>query len=396
LKPPRGAVAAMPRSGIREVMDLASERPGVLHLEVGEPDFPTPAHIVEAGARAAAEGYTKYTANRGLPSLREAICDKLARRGGLTVDVDQVVVTTGAVGALMEALMVLVERGEGVLLPDPGWPNYGMMVTLVGAEAIPYPLDRASGYEPDLERLAELARRPNAKALILNSPGNPTGAVWRRETIERVVEIARDAGLYVVSDEVYEEIVFERAHVSPATFDEDGRVVTISGVSKTYAMTGWRIGYLAAAPDVAALVAKVQEPVASCAAAVAQKAAEAALTGPQQCVAEMRDAYRHRRDVAVAALREHRMLVSEPLGAFYILADIGRATDDTYAFARGLVADRGVAVAPGDTFGPAGAGLVRLSLASGPDVIEEGIGRLAAGVDEWPRAGPSVAGSSPS
>jgi aspartate/methionine/tyrosine aminotransferase len=384
LKPACRAITAMPRSGIREVMDLAHGRDGVLHLEVGEPDFSTPAHVVEAGARAAHEGYSKYTANRGLASLREAICDKLERRNGIVAGPDQIVVTTGAVTALAESLMALVEPGEGILLPDPGWPNYAMMATLIGAETILYPLEPSTSYEPDLERLAELAGTPGAKAVVVNSPGNPTGAVWRRETIERVVEIARENDLYIVSDEVYEEIVFEGEHVSPAIFDEDGRVVTVSGVSKTYAMTGWRIGYLAASPELAALAAKVQESLVSCATAVAQKAAEAALTGPQDCVAEMRAAYRLRRDVAVEALREHELLVTEPRGAFYIFADIGRATDDTYAFARALVTDHGVAVAPGGTFGPAGAGLVRLSLASSAHVIEEGIRRLATAADRWP------------
>ena len=383
LKAPARAIAAMPRSGIREVMELASRREGVLHLEVGEPDFQTPAHIVEAAARAAAEGYTKYTPNRGLPSVVEAICDKLARRNGISAGPDQVVVTTGAVGAITGALIALVEPGEGILLPDPGWPNYQMMATLIGAQTIAYPLDPAHGYEPDLERLAELAALPQVKAIVVNSPGNPTGAVWRRETVARVVEIARANGLYVVSDEVYEEIVFDGDHVSPATFDDDGRVVTVSGVSKTYAMTGWRIGYLAASPEVAGLVAKVQEPLVACAAAVSQRAAEAALSGPQDCVATMRDAYRQRRDVAVAALRDGGLLVSEPRGAFYILADVERATDDTYAFARALVADHAVAVAPGDTFGRAGHGLVRLSLASPTDVIEEGIARLAGAVEGW-------------
>ena len=381
LKAPARAIAAMPRSGIREVMELASRREGVRHLEVGEPDFPTPAHIVEAAARAAADGYTKYTPNRGLGSFVEAICAKLAHRNGIAAEPEQVVVTCGAVGALMGALLAVVEPGESILLPDPGWPNYEMMAAVVGAETITYPLEPSHGYEPDLDRLAGLAGHPRAKAIVVNSPGNPTGAVWSRETVERVVEIARANELYVVSDEVYEEIVFDGEHVSPATFDGDGRVVTVSGVSKTYAMTGWRIGYLAASREVAALVAKLQEPLVACAAAVSQRAAEAALRGPQDCVATMRDAYRQRRDVAVAALREGGLLVSEPRGAFYILADVARATDDTYAFARALVAEHAVAVAPGDTFGPAGRGLVRLSLASATDVIEEGIARLAAAVE---------------
>jgi aspartate aminotransferase/aminotransferase len=371
----------MPRSGIRAVMDLARGREGVLHLEVGEPDFPTPSHVVEAAARGLRDGHTKYTANAGTVPLREAIAAKLAARNGLTVEPSQVVVTHGAVNALLTALMVLVERGEGILVPDPGWPNYQMMATMLGAEAIAYPLDAERGYEPDLERLSELAARPGAKVLLTNSPGNPTGGVWSRETVRRVVELAREHGLYVLSDEVYEEMLFEGEHVSPAVFDDDGRVVTVSAVSKTYAMTGWRIGYLAAAPELAGLVAKTQEAIVACPNAMAQVAAEAALTGPQDCVAEMRDAYRRRRDVAVEALAAAGLLISEPRGAFYILADVSGATDDTVAFARSLVVDHGLAVAPGATFGPGGDHAVRLSLASPAAVVEEGIARLVGAVE---------------
>lgn len=382
-RPARRAITAMPRSGIREVMDLSRERAGVLHLEVGEPDFQTPAHIVEAGARAARDGYTKYTANAGMLSLREAIAGKLARRNGIAAEPGQIVVTLGAVNALLTALMVLVEPGEAILVPDPGWPNYQMMATMLNARAVPYPLDRAAGYEPNLERLASLARRPGGKVLLVNSPGNPTGAVWNRETMQQVVEIARDHGLYVLSDEVYEEIVFEGEHVSPELFDDDGRVLTVSAVSKTYAMTGWRIGYLATTPELATQVAKTQEALVACPNAMAQVAAEAAVTGPQECVAEMRDAYRRRRDAAVHELRSADLLVNEPRGAFYVFADVSRATQDTAAFARALVVDHDVAVAPGSTFGPGGTGLVRLSLTSPVEAIEDGISRLARAVDGW-------------
>jgi aspartate aminotransferase len=377
------AITAMPRSGIREVMDLSRGRPGVLHLEVGEPDFPTPAHVVEAGARALRDGHTGYTANAGTAELREAIAAKLAARNGIRADVDEIVVTHGAVNALLTSLMALVEPGEGILVPDPGWPNYLMMATMLGAEPIPYPLDRDAGYEPDLDALAQRAASPGAKVMIVNSPANPTGAVWSREIVQQVVAIAREHGLYVLSDEVYEEMVFEGEHVSPARFDEDGRVVTVSAVSKTYAMTGWRIGYLAAGRELAGLVAKTQEAIVACPNAMAQVAAEAALTGPQDCVAEMRDAYRGRRDVAVAGLRAAGLLVNEPSGAFYIFADVAHATTDTAAFARSLVVDHGVAVAPGTTFGPGAEGLVRLSLASAADVIEEGIARLETAVRAW-------------
>jgi aspartate/methionine/tyrosine aminotransferase len=373
----------MPRSGIREVLDLAVARPGVLRLEIGEPDFETPAHVVEAAARAAAEGYTKYTVNRGLPSLREAICAKLAARNEIEAHPDQVVVTTGGGTALMETLMALVEPGEAILIPDPAWPNYGMMAAALNAVSLRYPLERANDFEPDLEALAALARDPRAKVLLINSPGNPTGAVWPRETLKRVLEIARASDLYLLTDEVYEEIVFEGEHFSPASIDGEGRVVSVFSMSKTYAMTGWRLGYLVASPPLADLIAKVQEPVVSCATAVAQKAAEAALLGPQDCVAEMRDAYRLRRDATVRALRASGLFVTEPRGAFYIFADISRATEDTYGFARWLVLEHGLAVAPGETFGSRAAGLVRLSLAAARELLEQGVARLAEGVEVW-------------
>lgn len=383
------AVSAMRRSGIREVMDLAASHSGVIHLEVGEPDFATPAHVVEAAARAAESGYTKYTANRGLPSLREALAAKLRRSNRILADPDQIVVTTGGVTALAESLLALVEPGEEVLLPDPAWPNYEMMAAALGARVVRYPLDRARGYEPDLERLAELARSPRAKVVLVNSPGNPTGSVWGRETVERVYQIACESNIYLLTDEVYEEIVFQGEHVSPASLDDEGRVVSVFSFSKTYAMTGWRVGYAVSSPPLAEVIAKIQEALVSCAPSVSQKAAEAALLGPQECVADMRAAYRARRDFAVEALRTHGLFVTEPQGAFYIVADIGSATSDTFGFARWLVGEHGVAVAPGETFGPAGAGLVRLSLAASRSSLEEGIRRLAEGVQGWPgRQGP--------
>lgn len=385
LKPLARAVAEMRRSGIREVMDLAASHSDVIHLEVGEPDFPTPMHIVEAAAAAAAAGYTKYTLNRGLLSLREALAEKLARVNGIEADPESIVVTTGGITALAEALLALVEAGDEILLPDPAWPNYEMLAAVLGARVVRYPLDRDRGYEPDLDRLAELARSPRAKVILVNSPGNPTGAVWSRETVERVVEIASAANVYLLTDEVYEEIVFEGEHVSPASLDEDGRVVSTFSFSKSYAMTGWRVGYVVASPRIAEIIAKTQEALVSCAASVSQKAAEAALLGPQDCVAEMRDAYRERRDLAVAALREHGLFVTRPEGAFYIVADIGSATSDTYGFARRLVSEHRVAVAPGETFGPAGAGFVRLSLAASRASLEEGIRRVAEGVARWPQ-----------
>jgi aspartate aminotransferase len=370
MKPASRSVTAMKPSGIREIFDLAVLRPDTVCLHVGEPDFATPQHVLDAAARAAAAGFTRYTANRGLLSLRESICRKLERVNGFSVEPDQVVVTAGGVNALSEAFLALLDPGDEILVPDPAWPNYMMGLEAIGAAPVRYPLEAELGFEPDLERLERLAASPGAKVLLVNSPSNPTGGVWRRSTLEACLEIARRHDLWLISDEVYDEIVFDGKHWSPASADAE-RVISIYSVSKTYAMTGWRIGYVAAPPEFAALLAT----------SVAQKAAEAALDGPQECVAQMRDAYRRRRDLAVRLLGGHGMLTAEPRGAFYILADVSRAAPgDTMDFCRELVIEHDLAVGPGGTFGPGASGMVRLSLAADEATIEEGVRRLAAAV----------------
>ncbi len=375
---PAATIAAMPRSGIREVMELAMARGDTLNLGFGEPDFDTPPHIVAAADAAARAGRTRYTASRGVPELREAAAASLARRG-VPVSADRIVATAGGVQGVLATLAALAERGDAVLVPDPGWPNYAGICTLLGLEVIRYPLPPAPGFEPDLERLDALAARARVRVMITNTPSNPTGAVWRGETVAATVAIAARHGLAVLSDEVYDEMAFDGEHVPSIPFDPD-RVVAIHSLSKTYAMTGWRIAYLAAPAALVPVIAKVPEVEISCPTAPAQWAAVAALSGPQDCVTEMRDAYRERRDLAVRLLRDEGLFVAEPRGAFYIFADVSAATTDTLAFAKRLVTDHGVACAPGDTFGPGGAGLLRLSLAAAPDVIAEAIGRIGAAV----------------
>lgn len=374
----------MQRSGIREIMDLATGIDDVLHLEVGEPDFPTPGHVVDAAGRAATAGYTKYTPNRGLREVRESMVRKLSEENGIHVTPEQVVITTGAVNALSQALMVLVDPGDTVLVPDLSWPNFEMMVALNEGTLTRYPLRRERNFEPDLEALDELvSSAQNPKVLLINSPANPTGAVYDRQTIDGLLEIARDHDLYVVSDECYERIVFEGEHISPGALDSSGRVISCFSVSKTYAMTGWRIGYATAAPELASLIAKVQEAVTSCATAVAQKAAQAALDGDQSCVTEMRDSYQERRDLAAGLLEEAGLLVSRPQGAFYIMVNTEGTGLDGNIFCKRLLTEQRVAVAPGETFGPAGRGMVRVSLASDMAILNEGIRRLVTAVHEW-------------
>ncbi len=376
MRPTSSVVAGMRRSGIREVMELAQAIPDAIHLEVGEPGFPTPAHIIEAAHAAAQAGFTKYTANAGMLSLRKLLVGKLQNLNGLDVAPENIVVTPGAVTAIATAIMVLVERGEEVLLPDPGWPNYQMMVPAAGAVAVSYPLRPEDGFVPDVSALERLVT-PRTKVLVINSPGNPTGAVFSRQVMLRLLDFVQRHDLYLISDEVYEQIIFEGEHVSPAHFDNEGRVITVSGFSKTYAMTGWRLGYAVAAQPLAAQIAKLQEPFVSCSSAVSQKAGEAALSGPQDCVQEMVDEYRRHRDQAAAILSAAGVPFFKPQGAFYAMVDISGSGMDSYTFAKRLLQETHVAVAPGGTFGASAGGHVRVSLASPAAAVAEGVGRLA-------------------
>ncbi|MCH8991739.1 MAG: pyridoxal phosphate-dependent aminotransferase [Acidobacteria bacterium] len=213
MKPLSSMAMSIPRSGIRELMDLAWRTPGVIHLEVGEPDFATPDHVLEAAARAAADGYTKYTPNAGIPEVRETFATKVNAHNGFIAGPDNVVVTVGAINALFQSIMVLCDPGDAVLIPDPGWPNYEIVARAIGVRPVRYPLVPDAGFIPDLEALEAAAATPGAKALIMNSPGNPTGGVFDRATQEQMLEIAQHHDLWVISDECYEDIVFEGPHV---------------------------------------------------------------------------------------------------------------------------------------------------------------------------------------
>lgn len=361
--------------GVRVIMDLAAQISDAIHLEVGEPNFPTPAHVVEAAIQAARDGYTKYTPNAGIPRLRQAIAAKMARVNGLQVDPAQVVVTPGGVAAISSVLTALVDPGEEVLVPDPSWPNAIMWLNVLGARPVPYTLRQEHEFLPVIEELEALVT-PATKALVINSPGNPTGAVFPPELMRRLVEFAQRHDLYLISDEIYEQIVFEGEHCSPARFDTDGRVITLSGMSKAYAMTGWRIGYLVAARPIVELVARLQEPVTSCSTGVSQVAAAAALEGPQDVVEEMRRSYQRRRDRAVEVLREFGLFRYAPHGAFYVMVDVRGTGRTSEQFAREVLQAEHVAVAPGTAFGASGEGFVRVSLATEEGLLIEGLRRL--------------------
>ena len=368
--------AGMSRSGIREVMDLAWQTPGCIRLEVGEPNFPTPPHIVQAAVDALHSGWTKYVQNAGIPELREELAAKVLHRNAIETTPDHIAVTNGAVEALYIALIALTEPGDAVLLPDPGWPNYEMMAHLLHLDARRYPLRAECGFLPALDDL-EAVVTPRTRAIVVNSPSNPLGTVIPAALLAEIGDFAGRHDLAVISDEAYDEITFTGTAPSMAAVADPDRVVTCFSFSKTYAMTGWRVGYLVAPPELAPVLQKLQEPIIACVNAASQRAAIAALGGPQDVVAEMADAYRRRRDALLPVLERHGIAHVRPDGAFYFWASIGGYPGTSRELSRRLLAERGVAVAPGSAFGPSGEGWVRLSLATDEPLLLEGAERLA-------------------
>ena len=374
--PPSSIASTMPVSRIREIMELAWEDPEVIHLEVGEPDFPTPEHVVEAAYESARTGHTRYSPNAGLPELREALADKVTRRNRYEANPDQVLVTQGGIQALYLVLLALLEPGDEVMLPDPAWPNFRMIAHLLGARVLPYPLVSEGDFLPRLEDLERLVT-PRTRAILVNTPSNPLGTVVPRELVDTLLEFARRRELWYISDEVYDEIVFDDAFVSAgAVADASDRLVSIYSFSKVYAMTGWRVGYLVAPPDLAKLLTGMQEPIVSCVNTPAQLAALAAVTGPQDIVREMRESYQERRDELLEILERGNLPSSQPSGAFYVWTDVSAANVPSMDFARSLIEREHVAVAPGSAFGDLGEGYVRLSLASSREDLLDGASRL--------------------
>ena len=368
----------LPRSGIREIMDLAWATDGpVIGLHVGEPSFATPAHVIEGARRAMDDGHTRYVSNAGIPALRAALAEKLARVNGLSVEPSQVIVTNGGMEALFVSLASLLAEGDEVLLPDPGWPGFDNAVRVLRGRAVNYGLEPERGFLPDVAELERLVT-PRTRALLVNFPSNPLGAMLPAGLAQELVRFADAHDLWLISDECYDQITFGAEHVSPARFDTDGRVLSCFSFSKTYAMTGMRVGYVVAPAEAAGPIATMQEPVIACVNAPAQHAALAALEGPQDIVSEMRDAYRSRRDAAAARLDAAGFSYLLPEGAFYLWIDVSPVCGgDVKAWALELLRSHGVALAPGTAFGARGEGWARVSLATATGDLLEGLDRIA-------------------
>jgi len=355
-------------------MELALGIPGAIRLEIGDPDFTTPAHIIDAAAASAREGFTHYGPSVGLASLRALIAEKVIATNGFACTPDDVVVSSGACGGLHATLLALLDPGDELLVPDPGWTTYIPMSVSAGVVPVRYRLDRTRDFALDLEAI-EQAIGPRTRAIVVNSPSNPTGNVATREELDQVCELAERHDLWLISDECYEDMVFEGEHVSPASRGDPGRVVSAFSFSKSYAMTGWRVGYIVAGNGVAQLIAKSQEPIVSSPSTISQKAAEGALRGPQDCIAEFRNAYRRRRDAALELLDAADVSYARPSGAFYLMVDVSAGGSDD-EFAMRLLRERHVAVVPGSAFGEGGAGMVRVTLAAADEAIATGLARL--------------------
>ncbi len=375
MKPLSGSALAMPHSKIREIMHMAMDTPQAIHLEVGEPDFPTPEHIVDAACTAAKSGFTKYTPNAGVTSLREAIAHKVQKYNRIEASVENVTVTAGGVCAIATSLLALMEPGEEILIPDLSWPDYDMIIAVNNWIPKRYPLLKQNGFLPDLDALRKLINKWT-KVLMVNSPSNPTGAVFPREIQLGLLEIAKEHDLYLLSDETYDQVIFDGEHVSPASEDSDGRVLSIFSFSKVYSMTGWRVGYVVAPQKISRLITELQEPYVSCPSSVSQKAAEAALKGPQQCLRTMADSYRKRRDMVVEILKENDLFVYSPQGTIYMLIDISSSGMDSHEFARSLLRKHKVGVSPGDAFGPTGNDYIRICFAASESHLKEGLKRI--------------------
>ncbi|ADV68708.1 pyridoxal phosphate-dependent aminotransferase [Deinococcus maricopensis] len=347
----------------------------VISMSVGEPDFDTPAHIKAAAARALSEGKTKYTPVNGIGELREAIAAKFERENGLTFTPDAVTVTSGGKQAIFNALFALLDAGDQVIIPAPYWVSYPEMVRFVGGEPVEVHTRAEDGFALDPDAVAA-AITPRTRVILLNSPGNPTGAVYPREVLQAVADLARAHDLVLLTDEMYEHLVYDAEHVSVGTLAPE-RTITINGASKAYAMTGWRIGYAAGPADVIRAMNAIQSQSTSNASSVAQWAALEALTNVDATAAFVSGAlaaYRERRDRIVSGLNALGLRTPTPDGAFYVMADTTPIHADELEAARRILDDARVAVVPGTDF--AAPGMVRLSYATSLPLIDEALKRI--------------------
>ena len=366
--------------------ELRAQGIDVLNFSVGEPDFNTPANIIDAAKNAMDKGFTKYTPGSGTKELKEAICTKLNRDNNLSYNPENIVVSCGGKHALYNACQVLFEHGDEVIIFSPYWVSFPDFVSVTGAKPIFVRTKPEQQYEPDFTDLLSKINT-NTKGIIINSPSNPTGGVWGDEAIKRTLEIALDNDLWVFSDECYEQLVYDMEFTSIANFsDNKDKILTFQSCSKTYAMTGWRIGYTAGSPDVIKAMAKLQGQSTSCPNSIAQHAAVEALIGEQNMITEMVSIFQKRRDLIIDGLNNiNNIICDQPKGAFYVFPDISYFLNKTYKgqlintandLSMLLLNEKFIVTVSGDSFGSPNN--IRFSYATSDEIIHKMLERLEA------------------
>ncbi len=358
---------------------LEAQGRDMIHLEIGEPDFDTPQNIRDVAEKAIRDGYTHYGPSAGLPQARAAFAQYVQETRGADVSADQVVITPGAKPIIFFTMLALLDAGDEVIYPNPGFPIYESMIDYIGAKRVPVMLSEKSGFSFDVDHLASLVT-PRTKLLVLNSPHNPTGGVLSRDAVARVAELAVKHDFYVLSDEIYSRIQYEGDPYSPYSFPGmRERTIVLDGHSKTYAMTGWRLGYGVMPKEMAIKVAKLQTNSNSCTCSFTQIAGVEALRGPQASVDAMVKEFRARRDLIVEGLNKVKgFRCHRPAGAFYVFPNITGTGMSSKDVENHLMDNAGVAVLAGTAFGSNGEGFIRLSYANSQANIRKALDRISA------------------
>lgn len=366
--------------------ELKAQGVNVMSFAAGEPDFNTPRNIIEAAIKAMDDGYTKYTKTSGIVELRKAICKKLHQENNLNYSEEQIVVSTGAKQCLANTFLAILNKGDEVILQNPCWVSYTELIKLADGVPVIVNCDENDGYKLSAKNI-EKAVTSKTKAILLNSPHNPTGIVYNKNELEEIAQIAKKYNLIIISDEIYEKLIYDgEEHVSIASLSEDAyeRTIVINGLSKTYAMTGWRVGYTASSTKLAKVMSSVQSHMTSNVCSISQYAALEALTGPQDSINMMKNAFEERRNFMMKKLEGmNGVSFIKPQGAFYIMVNItyfigksinGIKINNSIEFAKILLEEEKVAVIPGAAFGLEN--FIRLSYATSMEVIEEGLDRI--------------------
>ncbi len=370
-------VRAVPPSGIRRFFDIAATMDNVISLGIGEPDFVTPEPILQAGIQSLQQGHTAYTSNSGTLEIRTALSAHLQQLYGVEYDpLDELLMTVGVSEALHMAMLALIDPDDEVIIPEPCFVAYGPSVVFAGGKPVYVPTHVETDFQVTREAIAA-AITPRTKAILIGYPNNPTGAVMSRERLLDVAQLAEQHDLLVFSDEIYDRLVYGVEHTCFAALPGmRERTVLLGGFSKAYAMTGWRLGWLAASSEITAAVRKIHQYAIMSAPTVAQDAGLAALQIGEEAVQAMVAEYDRRRQMMVAGLNQIGLPTFEPQGAFYVFPQVGHLGLSSEAFVEGLLQQEHVAVVPGDAFGPSGAGFVRASYANSMDNLESALERI--------------------